>query len=264
MDRFQFGDNWASYAETITDERVRLAEQGLTRLLGTDGLRGRSFLDIGSGSGIHSAAAARLGAAKIVAVDLDPNSVKTTRAVIARWAPDVSVDARQQSVFDIPDSQTFDIVYSWGVLHHTGAMWRAIEKAASLVSPGGMLAIALYGKTPLCGFWCAEKRLYINSPAFFQAALRGIYKGAFLGQMILRGQNPLAFVRTYQAIRGMNWTHDVHDWLGGYPYESATPDEVKQRLNASKFDLVRHCPRPPSRLGLFGTGCDEYVFKLSR
>lgn len=261
---FAFGENWAEYARTIDPDRVALAEQGLVRLLGQDGLRGRTFFDIGSGSGLHAAAAARLGATRILAVDIDPNSVATSRTVLGRYAPDANYEVRVGSVFELPPGLQFDIVYSWGVLHHTGDMWHAIDRAASFVKPGGALVIAIYGKTPMCGFWKVEKRVYSSAPAIFQTIIRSGYKAAMFAALAVRGRDPFAYVRNYRsANRGMNWHHDVHDWLGGYPYESATPDEVKAHLSGQGFGLERMFGRPPS-IGLFGTGCYEYVFQRAK
>lgn len=153
---------------------------------------------------------------------------------------------------------TFDIVYSWGVLHHTGAMWTALERAASLVAPNGMLAIALYRRTPLCGAWRVEKRFYAAAPIMVQSVMRGAYKAAYLAGIAATGRNPGTYVRGYKSSRGMNWHRDVHDWLGGYPYESAGPAVVKAHLGQFGFHVIRSIEHTAG-LGLFGTGCDEYV-----
>lgn len=79
---FAFGRNWAEYAGKITEAEVREAEAGLLRLMGGERLEGKRFLDIGSGSGLHSLAALRLGAREVLAVDIDADSVATTRAVL--------------------------------------------------------------------------------------------------------------------------------------------------------------------------------------
>src|SRR5262245_43707281 len=126
-EHFAFGENWASYASLIDEDRVASAEQGLVRLLGAGGLAGKSFLDIGCGSGIHSLAALRLGAKSILATDLDPMSVATTQRTLSSHAAGAAWACREVSVFSLDPARegTFDIVYSWGVLHHTGAMYDA-------------------------------------------------------------------------------------------------------------------------------------------
>jgi hypothetical protein len=167
----------------------------------------------------------------------------------------------QGSILDAawaPVLGTFDIVYCWGVLHHTGAMWTALELAASLVGPRGTLAIALYRRTALCGAWRIEKRLYSAAPSMVQAAVMGLYKAAFLAGVAATGRSPIGYVRGYKTLRGMNWHRDVHDWLGGYPYESASSEQVTNRLGQLGFSIIRAFQRRAG-LGFFGTGCDEYV-----
>lgn len=253
---FAFGQNWADFAQSLDEQRVRQAEADLMRIVGD--IRGKTFLDIGCGSGIHSAAASRLGAS-VVAVDLDPVSVETARAVTKRFAPDCEV--MRASAFDI--SRTFDVVYSWGVLHHTGAMWKAVAHAAGLVLPGGRLAIALYGRTPFCGLWRVEKRLYSSSPKAVQAVVRTVYKALFIAGLLVSGRNPIAYIRSYATNRGMRWHHDVHDWLGGYPYESASPADVEKFLSDRGFILERTFIHKAPIAGLLGTGCNEYLFTRS-
>jgi 2-polyprenyl-6-hydroxyphenyl methylase/3-demethylubiquinone-9 3-methyltransferase len=247
--RFQFGENWSSYSKLIDDDAVAQAVSGLSRLL-PQGLdpAGRSFLDIGSGSGIHAVAASRLGFFPILAVDYDPNSVVTTKKTAADSG--ASVEAYRDDILNSTITEQFDVVYSWGVLHHTGDMQSAIAKAKSLVKPGGTLIIAIYTKTKFCGMWKGIKRLYCVSPPPVQKAMAlGFYGTLSTGQLI-RGRKALT--------RGMDRWHDSVDWLGGYPYESASADEVKSMVGQG-FDLVQSFNTTPG-LGLFGTGCGEYVF----
>ncbi len=260
---FAFGKNWHSFAKTITDDTILDAVDGLSRLLSREDLEGASFLDIGCGSGLSMLAAKRLGAGKAGGVDIDPDSVRTAEALLAAYLPSESWTVRQKSIFDLePRYDGFhDIVYSWGVLHHTGDMWPAIEKAAALVGPGGYLALAIYSKTPLCGLWGWEKRLYSKSPAALCAAIRLFYKTAYIAGLAATGRNPLTYIRGYRSNRGMDWHHDVHDWLGGHPYTSASPGEVKAFLERLGFSTVRSLEKPARLLGLFGTHCNEYVFR---
>lgn len=228
---------------------MRTAKRDLARICGD--VEGKSFLDIGCGSGIHALAAHLLGA-DVLAVDVDPDSCKATRRTGRGLFP-----VEHRTVFDLEGQ--YDVVYSWGVLHHTGDMWRAIDKAASLVASGGILAIALYLETPLCGAWKVEKRLFNRAPRFLQNTAVFVFGWA---SAIARGlygrRSPLAVIRDHGKARGMSSWHDVRDWLGGYPYESVTREAVIEHL--SGFDLEYTC-KTPVRSGVFGTGCGEMRFQ---
>jgi 2-polyprenyl-6-hydroxyphenyl methylase/3-demethylubiquinone-9 3-methyltransferase len=260
---FGFGENWDAYSRLISDQRIMQAIHDMKRLLGTDALSGRSFVDVGCGSGLHSLVALRLGAAPVAGFDLDPKSVETARRVLDARAPGGDWSVEQKNIFDVtPDADgVFDDVYSWGVLHHTGAMWQAVEKAMTLVAGGGCFAIALYRKTPACAAWARFKRFYAHSPGWAQTFLHGVYIVMFALALVATGRSPFAYIREYESNRGMDYFTDVHDWLGGYPYESASPEQVKQFFEARGFKLEREFAKPTRMKGLFGTGCDEYLFR---
>ena len=256
---FRFGENWADYADLVDERRIREAMDSIRRLVGD--IEGKTFLDIGSGSGLFSVAALRLGASEVLAIDLDEMSVATTRKLLEReggalWR------AEQMSVFDLPEKvrQRFDVVYSWGVLHHTGDMWRAIDCASRMVADKGRLAIALYERTPLCGAWTAEKRIYRKLPALLQKGVRSVYMTAWGAGMLAKGHNPWRRLREGHE-RGMDVAHDAHDWLGGYPYQSTCPGEVDPFLRERGFTRQALVPWPVRLAGLFGSGCTEYVFQ---
>lgn len=258
---FRFGENWADYSTLVDDRRIDSALESVEALVGE--LAGKSFLDIGSGSGLFSVAALRLGAKDVVAVDIDRQSVATTRKLLEREVKG-SWRAEEISVLDLPAQvpERFDVVYSWGVLHHTGAMWRALDCACSMVKPGGLFAFALYERTPLCTAWTYEKRLYRRLPKPAQKLFRGLYLTAWGAGMLIKGHNPWRYVKDGQK-RGMDVFHDVHDWLGGYPYESTTPAEVEAFMSQRGFERRKVVPWRILLAGLFGSGCTEYVFRRS-
>ncbi len=264
--QFDFGANWAEFSKQVNDQRIAEAETGLLQLLSEDDLRGQSFLDIGCGSGLHALAALKRGAAEVTAIDVNPRSVATTRAVLAKFLPQAQATVLQHSILSselpAPLQRNFGIVYSWGVLHHTGHMQQAIAGAAARVAPGGLLVLAIYKKSPLCGFWRVEKKFYTQAPRPVRVVMDYIYAGAYLAAYALSGKNPVSYVRDYHQKRGMNWMTDVRDWLGGYPYESATAEEMTALVKPFGFTLQRSLNTDaPKAAGLFGCGCAEYVFK---
>jgi len=261
---YGFGENWADYAEHIEEGEIEKARDGLRALLPGDCLPGRTFLDIGCGSGVHSLAALNLGAAHVTAIDFDPQSVATASKILERFYPAGPHDARVCNILQ-PDAlagKTFDTVYSWGVLHHTGDMWTAVANAASLVAPGGLLVLALYKKTPLCPAWRFEKRFYTSAPPVIRKGMDVLYGVLWLAAQGMKGRNPVAYVREYRTRRGMRFLNDVRDWLGGYPYQSAAPEEVEGFMTPKGFQkIAAFHTDPPALFGLGGSGCAEYVFR---
>jgi hypothetical protein len=120
-----------------------------------------------------------------------------------------------------------DIVYSWGVLHHTGAMWDAVRNAAALLKPGALLYLALYLTTPRTPYWIDVKKRYNRASAFGKRCMEAHYivRHTLLPAFV-RFQNPFREIRAYSERRGMDYLTDVRDWLGGFPYEDATIQEV--------------------------------------
>jgi len=225
-EHFAFGKNWALYAAKVTEAELAEAERGLVRLLGPAGLATQRFLDIGCGSGLHAVAALRLGAREVIAVDLDPESVRTSEEVLRRFAPEGAAwHVLAADVFDLTPGAfgTFDIVYSWGVLHHTGNLERALASAAALVGPNGRLVLALYRRTWLDAFWRVEKRWYAHASDKSQARARSVYLALFRLRMAMLGKNFAEYVRTYRSNRGMDYYHDVHDWMGAGRMRRSSP-----------------------------------------
>ena len=145
--RFEFGKNWTIFLQSLNENRIMLAEKSLQEKLNIKSLQGKSFLDIGSGSGLFSLAAKRLGA-KVYSFDFDPYSVNCTTELKEKYfSNDNDWVISTGSVLDdefMSSLSKFDIVYSWGVLHHTGDLLKALENAALRVSNNGYLFIAIY------------------------------------------------------------------------------------------------------------------------
>lgn len=250
---FAFGKNWRSFASLINDARITSSDEGIARLFHGDELKHKRVLDIGCGSGLPALSLLRRGAEHVTCIDIDADSVAAATKTLTAHAPSEAWSAAVTSVFEMVGQ--FDIVYSWGVLHHTGDMKRAVQKAGEFVKPGGLLAVALYAKTPLCGLWTVEKRIYRKMPRFVQKCAQYLYAGVEAVLRTVTGRKT-----TKAKLRGMNGMHDIHDWLGGYPYESASLEDV--RAMSPDFELVRtNALYDPRTKGVLGSGCNEYVLR---
>lgn len=258
--RFAFGKNWRSFLSVLNETRINEAQRAIGQSLGQSNLSGLSILDIGSGSGLSSLAMYRMGA-HITSFDYDCHSVACTeelRNLYSKNAPSWRVS--QGSVLDTQFMSSlgqFDLVYAWGVLHHTGAMWEAIDLAQQRVVPGGLLLIALYNDQGWQSkLWWQVKRIYCSSwiGRWLMTAVFYPLFALYTLALDLRNLNvPGTHVRKYVGNRGMSILHDWRDWLGGFPFETASPRAVVEVLGRAGFELT-------SQRLTQGWGCNEFVF----
>lgn len=252
-ERFEFGANWARFLNSLDARRIAQAEESLLKMLGLTTLQGKRFLDIGSGSGLFSLAAHRLGA-QVLSFDYDPQSVACTRALKQRYAenhPGWRIEEGSALDADyLAKLGTHDVVYSWGVLHHTGQMWQALDNVAPLVAPSGQLYIAIYNDQGwVSRYWTVVKRSYVRV-RLLRWPLLLVHAPYLFGLRWLVRQ----FTRRAPLERGMRLWYDMVDWVGGYPFEVARPESIFDFFRERGFDLqaLKTCGGRQ--------GCNEFVF----
>ena len=249
---FKFGENWASFSRQLDEARIEEALASLTSLFGDGALKSKSFLDIGCGSGLFSIAASRLGAQSVVGVDIDPISVETSRQNASKWLNDGNAVAFQQaSILDAAQQNSlgmFDVVYSWGVLHHTGNMKDALANSAAHVRSGGLLMIAIYNRHWSSPAWKIIKWFYNRVGGFGQKIIIWILTPViFFAKWLATFKNP------FEMRRGMDFMHNIVDWVGGYPYEYASIPEMEAALKRLGFRILL---TRPTKVPI---GCNEFV-----
>lgn len=262
--RFEFGENWQRFLSTLDAERLATAGRSLQEMLSVDSLSGMTVLDVGCGSGLFSLAAVQLGAERVHSFDFDPVSVACAVELRRRYGPESTWTIEQGSALDagyLRSLGQFDLVYSWGVLHHTGDMSRAMKNVAACVADDGRLFISIYNdQGRLSRRWHGVKRTYNALPK----RLRTPFVVVVMGPRELRSAlaalvrgHPQTYVRgwtQYRRNRGMSRWHDLVDWCGGYPFEVAKPEEVFDfyRTRGFLLEKLKTCGG--------GLGCNEFVF----
>jgi SAM-dependent methyltransferase len=261
---FSFGKNWQRFLETLNSEKRDEAKKSLRYFLGeTFQFSNKRVVDIGSGSGLFSWAFHDFGVRSVDSVDIDDFSIACTQELRRQAGEPENWKVHKISALDeqkIGSLGTFELVYSWGVLHHTGDMWRAITNTLPLVASDGFFYIALYNKNEKAWlegtseFWLKAKVFYNQQGGFVKSVLERVYATYLCLGLLANGINPWSYVKGYKSARGMDFMTDVRDWLGGHPYEYASVKEVEDFFVKMGYEMV-------NVKEVRSIGCNEFLFK---
>lgn len=258
---FSFGKNWQNFLKNLNEKKIKEAEKSLLNFLGgKENIAGKTFVDIGCGSGLFSLAAYRLGAKKIISVDIDDSSVACAKYLREKNGKPEQWEIETGSALDqkfLKSLGVFDIVYSWGVLHHTGNMYQALENIIFLANPNGELYIALYNDNQrfmegTSNFWFNLKKIYNKSNWLEKKIIEIIYIVYYIIGLTANLINPIAYIKNYHSLRGMSFMTDIKDWLGGYPYEYADIKTIIEYFENLGFI----CTKTTTARSI---GCNEYL-----
>lgn len=242
---FSFGKNWKEYLKTVSVERIDAVKGDLEKWLGKDFIRDKTIIDIGCGSGIHSLGFYLLGAREILSIDIDKYSVDAAISLWEKQGKPENWKIQHASIMDDSfiseySKKGYDLVYSWGVLHHTGDMWKALDNASKFLKGGSLFWIALYVKGPRYNRDLALKKKYNRSSVFGKWIIEKRYITKQYIKLFIFGEfRKLINVflnREVYMFRGMDKKHNLKDWLGGLPYEVASLEEIIEF--AKERDLV--------------------------
>ena len=267
--RFRFGNNWKDFVDNnLNEESVKHAISCTKNILDESkiDLKDKTVIDIGCGSGLFSLVALELGAKFVTSFDFDPDSVICTKNLLrSRNFDEKNYKCIEGNILDVDfinNLGKYDLVYSWGVLHHTGELYQALKNATLLVENDGLIFISLYQKTIFDPLWKIEKKFFSSSSKNIQLVICKIWIILLKILYTLKGKSFKKIVSNYFMKRGMNFYNDLYDWLGGYPYEGIdTKDCIKF---FSKLGFINILLKKRSKYYAISSGCNEYIFSKTK
>jgi len=205
----RFGFSWDTYAELRPEHEEQFRKW--TAPLKPDDWRGKTFLDAGCGIGRNSYWPLRYGAARGTAIDVDDRTLSRARHTLAEFG---NIEVRKNSIYEIPERDAFDIVFSIGVVHHLEHPDLAVASLVAAAKPGGLVLVWLYGREN--NGWI----VWIFNPL----------------RRLLFSKLPLSFVHALSLpLTAMLWLY-LHSGISRSPYMRLLRGFAFRHLRAIVFD----------------------------
>lgn len=263
---FSFWKNWQNFLKKLDNEKINQAKNYLAKFIWwEDKIKGKTVIDFGSWSWLMSLSFYLLWAEKVVSVDIDENSINCTKYLrenfLNKW--NWNWEIIHGSVLDeefVKSLWSFDIVYSWWVIHHTWDMWKWLNNILNLTKENSLIYTAIYNDSKILlewtsPFWVKFKKFYSWSK-FLRYIIKPLYTAYLIAWITAKWNNPFKYIKNYEktAFRWMDFFVDIEDWLWGYPYEYASFNEIKKFYESKWFKLINW-------LEVRSIWCNEFLFQ---
>lgn len=149
------------YFEQIRQYRYGYETPWIPRLFEFPQLQGKKVLEIGVGNGIDAVEMARYGA-NYTGLDITRNHLELTRQNFLTNLPNAQPNLIEADLMQATFPEVFDVVYSFGVLHHIAHEDRYLQKIRDLLDRSGKLMIAVYGRYSFFNAWMTAQWLLKN------------------------------------------------------------------------------------------------------
>jgi ubiquinone/menaquinone biosynthesis C-methylase UbiE len=113
--------------------------------------RGRDVLEVGVGMGADHLEWAKASPRSLTGIDLTPRAIELTRQRIDSYGCASTLRCADAERLPFED-ESFDLVYSWGVLHHSPDTARAVREVFRVLRPGGTARVMIYHKWSISGY----------------------------------------------------------------------------------------------------------------
>ena len=260
---FSFWKNWQNFLKKINDENIDKAKEIILKFLWDENIiKWNTIIDFWSWSWLMSLAFLELWVKEIISIDIDDYSIECAEYLREKYKYNKKKwKILKGSVLDenfIKSLPKVDMLYSWWVIHHTWDMWKWLDLMLNLIKDNWYFYTAIYNDSNFIlewtsKFWLKEKRIY-SKYKFLRYIIKPIYTFYYITWLIIHWINPIKYIKNYSFSRWMSFWNDIEDWLGWYPYEYATFDEIQSFFEKNNYKLL-------NSKKVRSIWCNEFLFK---